>query len=40
MQARILVVEDDERLGAQVVVALRSAGHHVTWRKDGDAAML
>ncbi|MGE0192598.1 MAG: response regulator transcription factor [Planctomycetota bacterium] len=40
MQARILVVEDDERLGAQVVVALRSAGHHVTWRKDGDSALM
>jgi two-component system response regulator MtrA len=38
MRARILLVEDDERLGDQVVQSLRKAGHTVTWWKDGDRA--
>jgi two-component system response regulator MtrA len=39
MKAKILLVEDDERLGQQVVQTLTGAGHRVTWLKDGDAAL-
>lgn len=39
MSKRILLVEDDPRLGEQVVASLRGAGHAVTWMKDGDQAM-
>jgi len=35
---RILLVEDDSELGAQVVQHLTRAGFDVTWRKDGDEA--
>ncbi len=34
----ILLVEDDEALGAQIVEQLEDAGYAVSWRKDGDAA--
>jgi two-component system response regulator MtrA len=36
---RILLVEDDRRLGEQVAASLRGAGHEVAWLLDGDAAM-
>jgi two-component system response regulator MtrA len=36
---RILLVEDDRRLGEQVVETLRGAGHDVVWLRDGDVAM-
>jgi len=36
---RILLVEDDRRLGEQVVETLKTAGHEVVWLRDGDAAM-
>ncbi|MFO0692386.1 MAG: response regulator transcription factor [Polyangiales bacterium] len=39
MNARILFVEDDERLGAQVVAHLERAGFEPTWLRDGDAAL-
>lgn len=38
MSDRILLVEDDEKLGAQVVSHLTRAGYEPTWIKDGDAA--
>jgi two-component system response regulator MtrA len=38
MTDRILVVEDDDRLGAQIVDHLRRAGFETTWMKDGDDA--
>ena len=34
---RILVVEDDRALGAQVVDHLRGAGYEPTWWTDGSA---
>jgi DNA-binding response OmpR family regulator len=36
---RILLVEDDARLGEQVVSGLRDAGFDPTWVRDGEAAM-
>ncbi len=39
MSRRVLLVEDDEGLGAQIVGHLRAAGFDPTWLKDGDAAM-
>src|SRR5512141_779837 len=36
---RILVVEDDDSLGRQIVGQLRDAGFEPTWLTDGDAAM-
>lgn len=36
---RVLLVEDDESLGRQVVAGLRSAGYAVEWIKRGDEAM-
>lgn len=39
MTTRILLVEDDERLGAQVVAHLERAGFGATWLRDGDAAL-
>ena len=39
MCPRILLVEDDRRLGEQVVETLKAAGHEVVWLRDGDAAM-
>ncbi len=38
MPDRILLVEDDEKLGAQVVERLTAEGLIVRWVKDGDAA--
>ena len=38
MAERILVVEDDEQLGAQTVERLEKEGFDVTWLKDGDEA--
>ncbi len=38
MSSRILLVEDDEKLGAQIVGHLRRAGFEPTWCKDGDVA--
>jgi two-component system response regulator MtrA len=38
MPDRILVVEDDDRLGAQIVDHLRRAGFETTWMTDGDDA--
>lgn len=38
MTPRILLVEDDEKLGQQVVEHLREAGLEVTWLKDGNQA--
>lgn len=37
MTARILLVEDDEALGAQVVSHLRRAGYETSWSRDGSA---
>lgn len=39
MNAKILVVEDDARLGEQVVERLRAAGFGTTWLREGDAAL-
>ncbi len=39
MAERILLVEDDERLGRQVVEHLRGAGFAPDWLRDGDEAM-
>lgn len=36
---RVLLVEDDESLGTQVVAGLRAAGYAVAWIKRGDEAM-
>ncbi len=36
---RILLVEDDEKLGSQISRHLSDRGFDVTWRKDGDAAL-
>ena len=38
MAPRILVVEDDAQLGAQIVEHLEGAGWETTWLDDGDAA--
>jgi two-component system response regulator MtrA len=38
MTARILLIEDDDELGAQVVHSLQSAGLKPTWIRDGDQA--
>ena len=38
MAERILVVEDDAELGAQIVERLESAGFEVRWVRDGDEA--
>lgn len=39
MAHQILLIEDDEKLGQQVVGHLRDAGFETTWIKDGDAAL-
>ena len=39
MADRILLVEDDEHLGAQIVNHLRAAGFVPTWLRDGDEAL-
>lgn len=39
VMARILLVEDDDRLGAQVATSLRQAGFDVVWRTRGDAVL-
>jgi DNA-binding response OmpR family regulator len=39
MKDRILLVEDDERLGAQIVRHLEEADLAVTWLRDGDEAL-
>lgn len=39
MSERILLVEDDEKLGSQISRHLAEQGFEVTWRKDGDAAL-
>ena len=39
MATRILLVEDDEKLGEQVVLALEEAGYEVTWLRTGSAAL-
>jgi two-component system response regulator MtrA len=36
---RILLVEDDEALGNQIVQQLQEAGYETTWLKDGDEAL-
>ncbi len=38
MPARILVIEDDDQLGTQIVGHLSDAGFEVEWLRDGDAA--
>jgi len=38
MSDRILLVEDDKKLGAQIVQHLSRAGYDPTWIEDGDAA--
>lgn len=38
--ANILVIEDDEQFGATLVRGLTDAGHSVSWKKDGDDAIL
>src|SRR5687767_677382 len=35
MKHRVLLVEDDEKLGAQVVASLTEAGYEPTWLRDG-----
>src|SRR5215475_4333292 len=37
MAERILVIEDDAKLGAQVVEHLRGAGYEPAWWRDGNA---
>src|SRR6478672_7439318 len=39
MAPRVLVVEDDERLGRQVVDSLRNAGFSPVWTTRGDDAL-
>ena len=39
MSDRILLVEDDEKLGDQIARHLTAQGFDVTWRKDGDQAL-
>ncbi len=38
MSDRVLIVEDDEKLGAQIVEHLQGAGFDVQWLRDGDEA--
>lgn len=38
MGERILVVEDDDQLGAQITSRLRAEGYEVTWLRDGSEA--
>lgn len=38
MAPRILVVEDDAQLGAQITERLKAAGYDVRWSRDGDEA--
>jgi two-component system response regulator MtrA len=38
MGERILVVEDDEQLGAQIATRLRADGYEVVWLRDGTEA--
>src|SRR5690606_12849329 len=38
MGERILVVEDDDQLGAQMTERLRAEGYEVTWLRDGSEA--
>ena len=40
MPQRILLVEDDENLGRQIVEVLRAADFEPTWLKNGDDALL
>ncbi|MEO0649256.1 MAG: response regulator transcription factor [Planctomycetota bacterium] len=37
-RSRILLVEDDAKLGQQLTTQLREAGYEVTWLEDGSAA--
>ncbi len=37
--ARLLVVEDDDRIGALLESALRANGHDVTWQRTGGSAL-
>jgi two-component system response regulator MtrA len=39
VRTRILLVEDDEKLGSQVVSHMREAGLDPVWLRDGDAAL-
>jgi len=39
MAFRILLVEDDEKLGLQVLEQLREAGHDAAWLRDGASAL-
>jgi two-component system response regulator MtrA len=39
MAFRILLVEDDEKLGLQVLEQLREAGHEAAWLRDGASAL-
>lgn len=39
MSPRILLVEDDRRLGEQVADTLRGARHEVVWVRDGDTGL-
>jgi len=39
-ESRILVVEDDEKLGGQVVEHLRQAGFEANWLRDGGDALV
>jgi len=39
VNARILLVEDDEKLGAQIVEHLGSAGYQAAWLRDGISAL-
>lgn len=36
---RLLLVEDDTRIGAPLVAALEEAGHRVTWAEDGPSGL-
>jgi DNA-binding response OmpR family regulator len=38
VEMRILVVEDEEKVGAEICRALQAAGHVVDRARDGDAA--
>jgi DNA-binding response OmpR family regulator len=39
MPFRILLVEDDEKLGSLVLEQLREAGHEAAWLRDGSSAL-
>jgi two-component system response regulator MtrA len=39
MALRVLLVEDDEKLGRQIVSHLEQAGYPTTWVRDGEQAM-